>query len=93
MSENQRQHPRKEIRFEVRLGYMKDPLRTVITRDISHGGIFMFLDNPDHYNLGEMLTLEYLDPLENGAQTHKDAVIVRHTDEGIGAAFIDMEDF
>ena len=93
MPENQRQYPRKEIRFEVQLGYLDDDVRTVITRDISMGGMFMMLDNPDHYTLGEMVSLDYLDPLEDSRATHKDAIVVRHTDEGIGAAFIEMEDF
>ena len=93
MSENQRKYPRKEIRIEVVLSFMEDRARSVITRDISQGGLFMMLDNPDYYPLGEMVSLDYQDPMAELAHTHKEAIVVRHDAEGIGVAFVEMEEF
>ncbi len=93
MTENQRRFPRNEIQIAVELSYLEEDVRTVTTRDISQGGLFMQLDNPEHYAMGEMVILNYNDPLQNNEQTSKDAVIVRHTDSGIAVAFIEMEEF
>ena len=87
---NQRQHPRIEVQVEVELSFLEEGSRTVITRDVSKGGLYMELDNPDHYPMGEMVHLQYNDPLSNDERTHKDAIIVRHADDGIAVAFIEM---
>ena len=93
MTENQRQFPRKDIHVEVALSFSDDNARTVITRDISQGGLFMQMDNPDHYPMGEMLNLRYNNPLQNNEETIKDGVIVRRDDNGIAVAFVEMDDF
>ncbi|PCJ84551.1 MAG: hypothetical protein COA54_13340 [Thiotrichaceae bacterium] len=93
MSKNQRQFERSEAKIEVVLSYLEDDARTVITRNISEGGLFMQLDNPDHYPLGEMVNIKYADPLTDNANTEKDAIIVRCADDGIAVAFIEMEEF
>lgn len=90
---NQRQHPRIEVQVEVELSYLKDSSRTVITRDVSQGGLYMELDNPDHYPMGEMVHLQYNDPLDDNRKTDKDGIIVRRADDGIAVAFVDMGDF
>ena len=87
---NQRQHPRIEVQVEVELSFLEERSRTVITRDISKGGMYMELDNPDHYPMGEMVHLQFNDPLNNDERTDKDAVIVRHADDGIAVAFVEM---
>ena len=86
MSENQRKYPRKEIRIEVALSFMEDQARSVITRDISEGGLFMMVDDPNYYPLGEMVSLAFQDPLNSLAHTHKEAIVVRHDAQGIGVA-------
>lgn len=91
MSENQRQHPRQEIKIEVELRFLEDDPVTVITRNVSEGGLFMSLKNPDHYTMGEMVSVNYKDPLNDFVDTHKDAIIVRHDEEGIAIAFIEIE--
>jgi len=53
----------------------------------------MKLDDPDHYPLGEMLSLTYNDPLHNNEETHKEGIIVRCADDGIAVAFVEMEEF
>jgi len=93
MNENQRQFPRKDIQIEVELNFLEDDLRTAITRDISKGGLYIQLDNPDYYPMGEMVNLRFNNPLSNNEETVKDGIIVRRSDSGIGIAFIEMDDF
>ncbi len=93
MTENQRQFPRKEVEIEVVLSFLEDSARTVITRDVSDGGLFMRIKDTSHYPMGEMVNLRYKNPLDNFKDTEKDAVIVRQTDDGIAVAFVEMGDF
>jgi hypothetical protein len=93
MSENLRKHPREEMHFEVVLQFLEDEPRSVITQDASHGGLFMRLKNSSYYTMGEIVTVSFKDPMNDHAETTKDAVIVRQTDDGIAIAYIDMGDF
>jgi len=93
MTENLRQFPRKQIQIEVELSFLEDSLRTAITRDISQGGLYIQLDNPDYYPMGEMINLRFNDPFGDNEETIKDGVIVRRTENGIGIAFIEMDEF
>ncbi|VAW50424.1 hypothetical protein MNBD_GAMMA06-1718 [hydrothermal vent metagenome] len=93
MSENSRQFPRKDIQIEVELHFLEENTRTVITRDMSEGGLFMRLKDPDHYPMGEIVNLHFKNPLDDFAETEKDAIIVRQTDNGIAVAFVEMGDF
>ena len=93
VTHNQRLHPRIEVQVEVKLSFLEEGSRTVITRDISKGGLYMELDNPDHYPMGEMVHLQFDDPLNNDQTTDKDGIIVRLTDDGIAVAFVEMGDF
>jgi hypothetical protein len=93
MNENQRQFPRKEVQIEVELSFLDDGLRTAITLDISEGGLYIQLDNPDYYPMGEMINLRFNNPLSNNQETVKDGIIVRRSDNGIGIAFIEMDEF
>ncbi len=93
MSENHRQYPRQEIQIEVELSFLEDTARTVITRDMSEGGLFMRLSNAKDYPMGEMVTLNFKDPLAEYAETSKDGIIVRHTDDGIAVAYIEIDGF
>lgn len=93
MSKNLRKHPRKEIEIEVELCFLEDSPYTTITRDASQGGLFVLVNNPEHYTMGEMVNVNFKNPLDNFKATVKDAIIVRHTDDGIAIAFIEMEEF
>jgi len=93
MSENLRRFARKEIQIEVELRFLEDDARTVITRDMSEGGLFMSLRDTEHYPMGEMVNLRFKNPLEDFTDTEKDAIIVRHTEEGMAVAFIEMDEF
>ena len=93
MSENNRQHPRREIQIEVQLSFLGHESRTVITRDMSEGGLFMRLHDTEHYPMGEMVNLRFKDPLDNFKETEKDGIIVRHTDDGMAVAYIEIDGF
>ena len=93
MSEDLRQFPRLEIQIEVELSFLEDTARTVITRDMSEGGLFMRLNNTEHYPMGEMVNMRFKDPLADFTSTEKDGIVVRHTDDGIAVAYVEIEDF
>lgn len=93
MSENLRRFPRKEIQIEVELSFLDDTSRTVITRDLSNGGLFMRLKDIEHYPMGEMVNLRFKNPLADFEETEKDGIIVRHSDDGIGVAFVEIDEF
>ncbi len=93
MTENKRQFPRKEIEIEIELSFLEDDSRTVVTHDMSQGGMFLQLDDTKHYPLGEMVNLRFKHPLENLEETIKDGIIVRHADNGIAIAFVEIDSF
>lgn len=93
MSKNLRQFPRKEIHIEVELRFLEEAVLTVITRNASEGGLFMRLKNVEHYTMGEMVNVRFKNPFGDFEPTEKDAIIVRHAEDGIAIAFIEMEEF
>ena len=93
MSENNRQFPREDIQIEVELSFLEDKSRTVITRDMSQCGLFLRLKDHENYPMGEMVNLNYKDPFSDYTPIEKDAVIVRHTDDGIAVAFVEIDGF
>lgn len=93
MSKDLRQFPRQDLQIEVEFNFLEDSPRKVITRNVSQGGLFILLNNSAHYTMGEMVGLSFKDPFDGYTDTHKDGVIVRHSDNGIGVAFVEIEDF
>ncbi|NOQ68769.1 MAG: hypothetical protein GQ573_01445 [Gammaproteobacteria bacterium] len=93
MTKNKRQFPREEIEIEIELSFLEDGARTVIMHDMSQGGVFLKLDNTKHYPMGEMVNLRFKNPLENFEETVKDGVIVRHANDGIAIAFVEIDTF
>ncbi len=92
MLENLRRYPRKEIEIEVELRFLEDNTRTLITRNMSEGGLFMPMNNTEHYPLGEMVSLRFKNPLDNYIEIQKDAIIVRLDDDGIAVAFVEIDE-
>lgn len=92
MTKNKRQFSRKKLQIEVALNYLENSSHSAITRNISPGGMFIQLNNPGHYPMGEMVNLSYKNPLHNDEETFKDCIIVRQTDDGIGVAFIEIDE-
>ncbi len=93
MSKDQRQFPREEVQIEVVLSFLEDTVRTVTTRNISQGGLFLQLEDIEHYPLGEMVSLHYKNPLDDFTETTKDGIIVRCSDGGIAVAFVEIDGF
>ncbi len=93
MTKNKRQFPRKEIEIEIELSFLEDDARTVVMHDISQGGMFLQLDDTEHYPVGEMVNVRFINPLQNLEGTVKDGVIVRHADNGIAVAFVEIDTF
>ena len=93
MSKNLRKHPRKHIKVSVELTFLDQPYAVVNTRNISEGGMFIEVDSAVNFPIGEMVSVHYLDPLNDDADTFKDAIIVHKTDEGVGICFIEMKEF
>jgi hypothetical protein len=91
MTTNKRQFPRREIRIETELHFHDENSRTVITHDMSEGGMFLQLKNTGHYTMGEMVRVRFKNPFLDFEETEKDAVIVRHADNGIGIAFVEID--
>jgi c-di-GMP-binding flagellar brake protein YcgR len=93
MSENNRRHKRHDIQIDVVLTLMENEPQTIRTLDISEGGMFLNTNSSAGFPLGEMVHIQYNDPLNNDAITEVDAIIVRISNVGIGLAFIDMDAF
>ncbi len=91
--ENNRKYPRHDIKVNVELSFIDADSHIVNTRDISAGGMFISVESPQGYPMGEMVHLHYLDPLNDDADTHKDAIIVRIIGNGIGVSFVEFDAF
>ena len=93
MSENNRRHERHDIQIKISLTLIDNPIQLMKTRDLSDGGMFIATDTPSDFPLGEMVHIEYKNPLAGDAETEVDAVIVRIANNGVGVAFVDMAAF
>lgn len=93
MSENNRRYARHNLQIDVVITLMDNEPKTVQTHDISEGGMFLASDSPADFPLGEMVHVQYKNPLKDDAKTEADAIIVRLTDRGVGISFIEMDAF
>jgi len=93
MSKNLRKHPRKQMKVSVELTFLDQPYAVVNTRNISEGGMFIEVNSAQNFPIGEMVSVHYLDPLNDDADTFKDAIIVHKADDGFGICFIEMTEF
>ena len=88
-----RRHPRKQIKVSVELTFLDEPYDVVQTRNISEGGMFIEIDSGQKFPIGELVSVHYLDPLNNDEDTFRDAVIVHVAKDGFGICFIEMAEF
>jgi c-di-GMP-binding flagellar brake protein YcgR len=93
MTENHRRFPRHEVKVNVELSFLDVNSRIFKTRDISDGGMFLVVDSPASYPIGEMVHVHFFDPLHEDADTFKDAIIVRVAGDGIGISYVELEAF
>ena len=88
-----RRHPRKQIKVSVELTFLDAPYAVVQTRNISEGGMFIEVDSAQKFPIGELVSVHYLDPLNNDEDTFRDAVIVHIAKDGFGVCFVEMTEF
>ena len=93
MSENNRRFERHDFQIDVVLTLEDNAPITITTHDISEGGMFLNTSSTTDFPLGEMVHIQYNNPLSDNAETEVDAIIVRLTDKGVGIAFIEMAEF
>lgn len=93
MTENLRKYERKQIRISVEIACLDEPYVNVDTRDISQGGMFLEVSEAAKFQVGEMVNVHYLDPINNDADTTRDAIIVHKNNEGFGICFIEFTEF
>jgi len=93
MSDNNRRYERHDIQIDVMLTLMENEPLTIKTLDISEGGMFLATNSSSDFPLGEMVHVQYNNPLKNDTETEVDAIIVRLTDRGVGISFIEMDAF
>ena len=93
MSENNRRHERHDIQIDVMVTLMETEPRTIRTHDISEGGMFLDIKTHSDFPIGEMVHIQYNNPLDDNTETEVDAIIVRLSDDGVGVAFIEMDAF
>jgi c-di-GMP-binding flagellar brake protein YcgR len=93
MTENKRQHPRQQIAVDVALSFMEDAAITAVTHDVSEGGMLLVVDEPLRFPIGDMVSLNYPDPLNHHQACEKEGIVVRHTDNAVAVAFVELPDF
>lgn len=90
MVENHRKYERTKTEIDVDLRFGDSIQIIVKTLDVSDGGMFMSLEDTSQFPLGDMVIVQFKDPLNNDQDTTKDAIIVRVADHGIAIAYIDL---
>ncbi|TNF35119.1 MAG: PilZ domain-containing protein [Gammaproteobacteria bacterium] len=89
-----RRHPRRPVTLDVELTYPGGETVRVTTRDISESGMFLILDPSHMPTIGEVVGVHLVgDSVDQEHLPGTDAVVVRHTPDGIGLAFIEMDFF
>ncbi|HEY9051658.1 MAG TPA: PilZ domain-containing protein [Gammaproteobacteria bacterium] len=89
-----RRHPRRPVTLNVELAYPDGEKYIVNTRDISESGMFLILDKLHMPTIGEVVGVQLTGKSVGKERLPSaDAVVVRHTPDGIGLAFIEMDFF
>jgi len=87
-----RKSPRRNLMLDIELSYPTGGKQVACTRDISDGGIFIILDQPDRPLLGELVSVKLVgNSAGKDILPGTDAVVVLQDPEGIGPAFIQIE--
>jgi len=78
--------------LDVELSYPSGEIKTVKSRDISEGGLFLEIDSRDQPMLGELIGLRLLgDSADQESLPSAEAIVVHQSTDGMGVAFIVME--
>jgi len=87
----QRQSPRRPVRLDVQIGIPSGETFQANSRDISEGGMFLLMSREQQPRIGEMVSLRVIDG-SGEALPSTEAIVVHRLDDGIGIAFIHIEE-
>ncbi|MFW2373461.1 MAG: PilZ domain-containing protein [Gammaproteobacteria bacterium] len=87
----QRQSPRRPVRLDVQIGIPSGETFQVSSRDISEGGMFLMMSPLQQPTIGEMVSLQVIDDSPEHLPS-TEAIVVHRLDDGIGVAFIHIEE-
>ncbi len=90
MKDDNRTYERASVTINAALSFQDIDSRIIKTRNISASGMFLVVDDPDQFPIGEIVHLHFLNPLDDDADTFKDAVVVRIAADGIAVSFLDL---
>jgi hypothetical protein len=91
MHNDKRKYPRRPVVLNVELSYPSGEIKTVKSRDISEGGLFLVMEG-DSPVLGEVVGIRLTgDSVGEETLPSAEAVVVHKNADGIGVAFIEME--
>lgn len=88
---DKRQSARRSIRLDVQIGIPSGKTFQVNSRDVSEGGMFLLMKAEQQPPIGEMVSIHVV----NGSQDQlpsSEAIVVHRLDDGIGVAFIYIEE-
>jgi hypothetical protein len=92
MTKDQRKYPRRPVVLDVELSFPSGETKTVKSRDISEGGLFLVMESRDQPMLGEVIGVRLLgDSASVETLPSAAAIVVHQSNEGMGVAFIVME--
>lgn len=89
MTINKRQHLRTRVTVQFKLFHPALGERTVTTRDVSDGGVFLILDDPGVLPVGARVKGQVVGIAEEAPQV--DMEVVRYEAAGLGLKFVDSE--
>lgn len=92
MSTESRKSARQPIHLDVELAYPSGERHQAVTRDISDGGMFIFISSELRPVLGEVVAIRLIGhSAEKITLPATEAVVVHATPQGIGLAYIFIE--
>ncbi len=86
MKDNKRRHLRTKVTVQFKLFHPVLGERTVTTRDVSDGGVFLILDNPGVLPVGARVTGQVQGLMEDAPVVNLE--VVRYEAAGLGLRFV-----
>jgi len=88
-----RKNPRQNVQLDVELSFPMGGKQIVSTRDFSEHGVFLTIDKNRCPEIGEVVAVTIIKDEHNTGVSFpsNDAVVVHHSKNGIGLAFIELD--
>lgn len=87
--EDKRRYSRTQVKLKARIIHPKLGSVTFLTRDISHGGMFLVVGDSALPPVGDLVDVQILDVVDNPPMCKMK--VVRLEDEGVGLVLCDEE--